>query len=90
MRQYKTSLYPSASCKVLEFLSVIQPTFLTAAHTCHISVARKVPFDDPHVLQYVRIAYVASQGIALLVYYYASSKVGRNFLFSAPSLTCVR
>jgi len=40
-----------------------------------MQLARKIPFDDPHVLFYVRIAYVASQGIALLVYYYASSKI---------------
>jgi len=35
------------------------------------------------VLDYVRIAYVASQAFALLVYYYASSKVCPYFLFLA-------
>jgi hypothetical protein len=46
-------------------------------HTCHSDfiVARKIPFDNPQVLDYVRIAYVASQAFALIVYYYTSSKV---------------
>jgi hypothetical protein len=61
-------------------LFLLSSSFLTA-HTCHIIVARKVPFDNPQVLDYVRIAYVASQAIALLVYYYASSKVCPYFLF---------
>ena len=39
------------------------------------SVARKIPFDDPQVLQYVRIGYVASQVILLAVYYFTSLKV---------------
>ncbi len=46
-----------------------------------VIVARKIPFDDPQVLDYVRIAYVASQVFALLVYYYASSKVRPDFLY---------
>ncbi|KAH9964708.1 inorganic phosphate transporter [Lactifluus volemus] len=40
-----------------------------------MQVARKVPFDDPQVLEYVRIGYIASQAIALVAYYYASSKI---------------
>ncbi|KAI0280690.1 inorganic phosphate transporter [Russula aff. rugulosa BPL654] len=40
-----------------------------------MQLARKIPFDNPQVLDYVRIAYVASQAFALLVYYYTSSKV---------------
>ncbi|KAH9991739.1 inorganic phosphate transporter [Russula vinacea] len=40
-----------------------------------MQLARKIPFDNPQVLDYVRIAYVASQGIALFVYYYTSSKI---------------
>jgi len=40
-----------------------------------MQLARKVPFDNPQVLFYVRIAYVASQAFALTVYYYASSKI---------------
>jgi len=40
-----------------------------------MQLARKIPFDNPQVLDYVRIAYVASQAFALLVYYYASSKI---------------
>jgi hypothetical protein len=57
--------------------------FLSDPHTCHSDflVARKIPFDNPQVLDYVRIAYVASQGIALFVYYYTSSKVCFGFRF---------
>ena len=37
-----------------------------------ILVARKIPFDDPEVLNVVRIAYVTAQVIVLGVYYYIS------------------
>jgi len=40
-----------------------------------MQVARKIPFEDPQVLTYVRIAYVASQAIILAVYYYISLKI---------------
>ncbi|KAN0113768.1 Inorganic phosphate transporter Pho88 [Russula decolorans] len=40
-----------------------------------MQLARKIPFDNPQVLDYVRIAYVVSQAFALLVYYYTSSKI---------------
>ncbi|KZW02818.1 inorganic phosphate transporter [Exidia glandulosa HHB12029] len=40
-----------------------------------MQVARKIPFDDPQTLLYVRIAYVATQVITLLVYYYTASKI---------------
>ncbi|KAF8259808.1 inorganic phosphate transporter [Lactarius quietus] len=40
-----------------------------------MQLARKIPFDNPQVLDYVRIAYVASQAIALGVYYFTSSKI---------------
>jgi hypothetical protein len=40
-----------------------------------------VPFDNPQVLDYVRIAYVSSQAFALAVYYYTSSKVRPNVLY---------
>ncbi|KAL4247951.1 SRP-independent targeting protein 3 [Abortiporus biennis] len=43
-----------------------------------MQVARKIPFDDPQVLTYVRIAYVAVQLIALAVYYYTSSEIKRK------------
>ena len=39
------------------------------------SVARKIPFDDPDVLLYVRIAYVVVQLIIFAAYYYTSMKV---------------
>ena len=38
-------------------------------------MARKIPFDDPQVLVYVRIAYVATQVIVLGVYYYVAQQV---------------
>lgn len=38
-------------------------------------MARKVPFDDPDVLNYVRIGYVVSQVLILAVYYFISYKV---------------
>lgn len=40
-----------------------------------MQVARKIPFDDPQILLYVRIGYVATQAVTLLVYYYAASKI---------------
>jgi hypothetical protein len=45
-------------------------------------VARKIPFDDPQTLTYVRIAYVAVQLIVLGTYYYMSSKVRLVILWS--------
>ncbi|OCH86162.1 inorganic phosphate transporter [Obba rivulosa] len=43
-----------------------------------MQVARKIPFEDPEVLTYVRIAYVASQVIILAVYYYVSMKIKKK------------
>ncbi|GBE90014.1 SRP-independent targeting protein [Sparassis crispa] len=40
-----------------------------------MQVARKIPFDDPQVLLYARIGYVAAQVIILAVYYYVSMKI---------------
>ena len=40
-----------------------------------VSVARKIDFEDPQILTYVRIAYVAVQVIVLGTYYYTSMKV---------------
>ncbi|KZS92569.1 inorganic phosphate transporter [Sistotremastrum niveocremeum HHB9708] len=40
-----------------------------------MQVARKIPFDDPVTLNYVRIAYVAVQVIILGTYYYISMKI---------------
>ena len=45
-------------------------------------MAKKVPFDDPQVLTYVRMAYVATQVTVLGVYYYVGMQV--RLLF--PSL----
>ena len=38
-------------------------------------VARKIPFEDPLVLNYVRLGYVVSQLVMLGVYYYVSMTV---------------
>ncbi|THH00073.1 hypothetical protein EW026_g2385 [Hermanssonia centrifuga] len=39
------------------------------------SVARKIPFEDPQVLTWVRIAYVVVQAVVLGTYYYVSMKI---------------
>ncbi|KAI0761574.1 inorganic phosphate transporter [Trametes elegans] len=43
-----------------------------------MQVAKRVPFDDPQVLVYVRIAYVATQAIVLGVYYYVGSQIRKK------------
>ncbi|KAG1842509.1 inorganic phosphate transporter [Suillus subalutaceus] len=40
-----------------------------------MQVARRIPFDDPEVLNYVRIGYVTSQVIIMGAYFYVSYKV---------------
>ncbi|KAJ6624910.1 inorganic phosphate transporter [Mycena sp. CBHHK59/15] len=40
-----------------------------------MQVARKIPFDDPDILTYVRIGYVVVQVIVLGVYYYISMAI---------------
>ncbi|KAG6911733.1 hypothetical protein DXG01_007983 [Tephrocybe rancida] len=40
-----------------------------------MQVARKIPFEDPQVLVYVRIAYVVAQLIVVGTYYYTSLKI---------------
>lgn len=40
-----------------------------------MQVARRIPFDDPVVLNYVRLGYIASQLIILGTYFYVSYKV---------------
>lgn len=47
----------------------------THLRPCATAVARKIPFDDPQTLFYVRVAYIATQAITLLVYYYTASKI---------------
>ena len=39
------------------------------------TVARKIPFDDPDTLNYVRVGYVSVQLLVLSTYYYISMKV---------------
>ncbi|GLB40123.1 putative inorganic phosphate transporter [Lyophyllum shimeji] len=43
-----------------------------------MQVARKIPFDDPQVLTYVRIAYAAVQVLVLGTYYYVSMKIKKK------------
>jgi len=40
-----------------------------------MQVARKMPLDDPEVLNYVRIGYITAQAIILGVYYYISMTI---------------
>ncbi|EIW83621.1 inorganic phosphate transporter [Coniophora puteana RWD-64-598 SS2] len=40
-----------------------------------MQVARRIPFDDPEVLNYVRFGYITSQAIILSVYFYISYKI---------------
>lgn len=40
-----------------------------------MQVARKIPFDDPVVLSYVRMAYIGVQLFVLAVYYFVSVKI---------------
>jgi len=41
-------------------------------------LARKIPFENPEVLMYVRIAYVAVQAIVLGLYFYVSAKIKKE------------
>jgi len=40
-----------------------------------MQVARKIPFDNPEVLHYVRIGYVAAQVICLATFFFVSQKI---------------
>lgn len=55
-----------------------------------LAVARRIPFEDPEILKYVRIAYVVSQIIVLSVYYYVSTAVSFYPIVTASSLTYYR
>ena len=52
------------------------------------AVARKIPFEDPDVLFYVRVGYVLSQVIVLGAYYYVSLAVRTRVLSPAP-ISCL-
>ncbi|KAI0788368.1 inorganic phosphate transporter [Fomes fomentarius] len=43
-----------------------------------MQVARRIPFDDPQTLTYVRIAYVATQVTVLGVYYYVAQQIKKK------------
>ncbi len=53
------------------------PTLVVSSyfHSIILPVARRISFDDPEVLNYIRIAYVVTQIIVLGVYYYVSFAV---------------
>ncbi|KAI5122513.1 hypothetical protein M0805_005241 [Coniferiporia weirii] len=40
-----------------------------------MQLARKIPFDDPQTLNYVRVGYVSVQLLVLATYYYISMKI---------------
>ena len=44
-----------------------------------LSVARKLPMDNPDFISYLRMAYVGSQALAFIVYYYITMKVGSSY-----------
>ena len=50
-----------------------------------LSVARRIPFDDPDTLNLVRAGYVGAQLFILLVYYYISSQVCSAPCFSSAT-----
>ena len=70
------------------------PVFLTSDSSANPHddiVARKIPFEDPLVLNYVRAGYVLAQVIVLAVYYYVSLVVSSLFRsFLAASLRDTR
>ncbi|PPQ72480.1 hypothetical protein CVT26_003602 [Gymnopilus dilepis] len=43
-----------------------------------MQLARKIPFEDPEVLNYVRVGYVVVQAIVLGVYYYVSLAIKKK------------
>ncbi|KAJ7695033.1 inorganic phosphate transporter [Mycena rosella] len=43
-----------------------------------MQVARKIPFEDPDILNYVRIGYVTVQVVVLGIYYYISMAIKRK------------
>lgn len=65
-------------------LGAMQGSSISLCHVCPLKsflVARKIPFDDPEVLNYVRLGYVVSQLVMLGVYYYVSYTVRIHWLF---------
>lgn len=45
-----------------------------------LSVARKIDFENPEILNYVRIGYVASQLLTLGIYFYISAKASNKVI----------
>jgi len=43
-----------------------------------MQIARRIPFDDPQVLLYVRVGYVVSQVVCIAVYLYISAKIKKK------------
>jgi hypothetical protein len=54
-----------------------------------MQVARRIPFEDPQILLYVRIGYVISQVVCIGTYLYISAKVYTLLSFLHVELTHV-
>jgi hypothetical protein len=67
--------------------AVSSPSLQPAFTSFTPPVARRIPFDDPAVLTYVRIGYVAVQVIVLLTYYFVSLQVGFFVLLVSHSFS---
>lgn len=63
-----------ARCKVSQSLYIQLPTDIDHSR----QVARRIPFEDPQTLMYVRMAYISAQVLALAVYYYMLSVVNKK------------
>lgn len=50
----------------------LTPPFLTFTDP---AVARRLPTEDPQVVQYLRMGYIGSQVLSLLIYYFITTKV---------------
>lgn len=48
-------------------------------HSSHNAVARKIPMEDPQVVNYLRIGYVSAQLISLAIYYFITLKVSLSW-----------
>jgi len=51
-----------------------------------MQVARKIPFDEPGVLNYVRVGYVVCQLVVLGVYYFISYKIKQKKRPNSPQI----
>lgn len=68
--------------------SVFNRIQLLDANVDAFLVARRIPFDDPVVLNYVRLGYITSQIIILGTYFYISYKARWLLFVGAVVLNC--